>query len=212
MGLGSAFGADLNAAVKEAREILAGAKAINWFKWGAIGGGAAALIVATGGLALAAAPGLLGAAAITSALAAFGPGGMIGGLLTAGTLVSAGGGGIAFGLASPGTSAATLEGVVARQLTAEILRKRQALPSDTAVWRNLTAMEIELRREHERFDEFSDSSAPSMKELKLKIQVVERALAHLAKLGLAPAQEPDEDGTTEAATEPWYRRVIPIKD
>ena len=212
MGLGSAFGADLNEAAKEARETLAGAKSINWFKWGAIGAGAAALVVATGGLALAAAPGLVGAAAITSALAAFGPGGMIGGLLTAGTLVSAGGGGIAFGLASPETSAATLEGVVARQLTAEILRKRQALPSDTSVWRNLTAMEMELRREYERFDEFSDSSSPSMKELKLKIQVVERSLAHLTKLGLAPAQEPDEDGTTEAATEPWYRRVIPIKD
>ena len=77
-----------------------------------------------------AAPGVAGAAAITSALAAFGPGGMIGGLLTAGTLVTAGGGGIAFGLASPGTTAETVEAVVGAQLAAALLRQRQGLEQD----------------------------------------------------------------------------------
>lgn len=211
MGLGGVFGADLNAAAKEARETLAGATNINWIKWGALGAGAVALVIATGGLALAAAPGVFGAAAITSALAAFGPGGMIGGLLTAGTLVSAGGGGIAFGLASPTTTAATLEGVVARQLTAEILRKRQGLPSDPSIWRSLIVTEIELRREYERFDEFSDESSPSIKDLKLKIQAVERALAHLKKLGLDPGRGP-ESGSEAESGDPWYRRVLPARD
>lgn len=212
MGLGGVYGAELSSATKEAREALAGAKNINWFKWGALGAGAVALVVATGGLALAAAPGLVGAAAITSALAAFGPGGMIGGLLTAGTLVSAGGGGIAFGLASTETSAATLEGVVARQLTAEILRQRQGLPSDVSVWRNFVATEMELRREYERLDEFSDSSAPSIKELKLKLQAVERAIGHLKKLGLEPGQGSDADPAEGQTPDAWYRRVLPIKE
>lgn len=53
-------------------------------------------------LTLAAGAGLAGAAAITSALAAFGPGGMIGGLLTAGALVTAGGGGSRTASRAPG--------------------------------------------------------------------------------------------------------------
>ncbi|GAA1679594.1 alpha/beta hydrolase [Microbacterium lacus] len=210
MGLGSVFGTDLFSAAKAAQEALGGSRGVNWVKWGAIGAGAAAVVVATGGLALAAGAGLAGAAAITSALAAFGPGGMIGGLLTAGTLVTAGGGGIAFGLASPGTSAATMEAVVLRQLTAEILRKRQGLESDPSVWRNLVVMEMELRREHERFDEFSDDTAPSIKELKQKITTVERALAHMKALGLEPGGPIDEDASpAESARDPWYRRVVP---
>ena len=105
MEFGAKFGTSVFAAVDEARDVLKGPT--NWLKWTALGLGAAAVVVATGGLALAAAPGVAGAAAITSALAAFGPGGMIGGLLTAGTLVTASGGGIAVGFAAPGTTAAT---------------------------------------------------------------------------------------------------------
>lgn len=205
MGLGGVFGADVFAAAKSARSILAGGRGVNWLKLGALGAGAAALVVATGGLALAAGAGLAGAAAITSALAAFGPGGMIGGLLTAGTLVTAGGGGIAFALANPGTPAETLEAVVFGQLTAEILRKTHGLDSDAAVWRNFVAMEMELRREHERLDEFSDESAPSLKELKRKIQAVERALAHLTLLGVAPtAPGGDAHNADGAAMEPRF--------
>lgn len=210
MGLGSVFGTDIFSAAKAAQEALGGSRGVNWVKWGAIGAGAAAVVVATGGLALAAGAGLAGAAAITSALAAFGPGGMIGGLLTAGTLVTAGGGGIAFGLASPGTSAETMEAVVLRQLTAEILRKRHGLESDPSVWRNLVVMEMELRREHERFDEFSDDTAPSIKELKQKITTVERALAHMKALGLEPGESMDQQAAPEdAGRDPWYRRVVP---
>jgi pimeloyl-ACP methyl ester carboxylesterase len=186
MGLGSQYGADVFAAARAAQEALSGTRGVNWIKWGAIGVGAAAIVVATGGLALAAAPGLAGAAVITSALAAFGPGGMIGGLLTAGTLVTAGGGGIAFGLASPGTSADTLEAVVERRLAAEILRKRQGLQPDPTVWRIFADIEIEVRREHERQDEFSDESSPALKELKRKIETVDRALKYLSDNGLEP--------------------------
>ncbi|MDN3495290.1 alpha/beta hydrolase [Planococcus sp. APC 4015] len=185
MGLGSQFGADVFASAEAARAALSDG-GVNWVKWGALGAGAVAIVVATGGLALAAAPGLVGAAVLTSALASFGPGGMIGGLLTAGTLVTAGGGGIAFGLASPATSAETLEAIIERRLAAAILRQQQGLESDPAVWQILTEAEIEVRREHERLDEFSDESAPGLKLVKRKITTIERALRYLRENGLEP--------------------------
>lgn len=193
MDLGSRLGEDVFEASKRAHEVLSGGD-VNWLKWGALGAGAAAIIVATGGLVLAAAPGLVGAAVITSALASFGPGGMIGGLLTAGTLVTAGGGGIAFGLASSATNAQTLEAVVERRLTAAILRDLQGQRSDPEVWKVLTAIEIELRREYEKLDEFSDPSSSSLKELKRKIQVVERALKYLSDHDLDPSLEGEGEG------------------
>lgn len=185
MGLGSQYGTHVFEAAKSAQDVLSGAL-INWKKWGALGAGAVALVVATGGLALAAAPGVVGAAVITSALAGFGPGGMIGGLLTAGTLVGAGGGGIAFSLASPGTTAETVEAVIQRRLAAAILRKRQSLEPDYILWRILSANEIAFRREFERLDEFSDESAQGLKELKKKLETIERAMKYLSQSGLEP--------------------------
>lgn len=186
MGLGSQFGADVFTAAKHAQEALAGGFGMNWIKWGALGAGAAALVVATGGLVLAAGAGLAGAAVITSALAAFGPGGMMGGLITAGALATAGGGGIAFSLASPGTTADTVAAVFERQLAAAILRQRNNLDQDPSFWRILVETEIEVRRQYERLDEFSDESAQSLKELKRKIEAIERALEYLRNNGLEP--------------------------
>lgn len=186
MGLGSKYGSDVFAAVKSAHEALSDGRPVNWVKWVVLGAGAAALVVATGGLVLAPAAGLAGAAAITSALASFGPGGMIGGLLTAGTLATAGGGGIAFSLASSGTSAETLEAVVERQLSTAILRKLQNLEPNPLIWSTLVQIESEVRRQHERLDEFSDETGPALTELKRKIVAVERALAYLRENGLEP--------------------------
>lgn len=194
MGLGSQFGTDVIEAAKRAHEVLSGSTlAANLIKFGAIGVGAAALVAATGGLALAVAPGVVGAAVVTTALASFGPGGMIGGLITAGTLVTAGGGGIAFGLASPGASAETVEAVVERQLAAVILRELQGLEQDPAIWHNLVEIESEVRREYERFDEFSDDNAPGMKELKRKLTAVERALTYMRDNDLEPGALIDDE-------------------
>jgi len=110
---------------------------------------------------------------------------MVGGLLTAGTLVGVGGGGIAFGLASPTTSAEALEAVVERQLTVAVLRKLQHLEHDPAIWRALVETEIEVRRQYERLDEFSDESAPTLKELKRKLAAIEGALNYLKEKDLA---------------------------
>jgi hypothetical protein len=185
MEFGAKFGTSVFAAVEEARDVLKGPT--NWLKWTALGLGAAAVVVATGGLALAAAPGVAGAAAITSALAAFGPGGMIGGLLTAGTLVTAGGGGIAVGLAAPGTTAATVEAVVATQLATAILRKKHGLQQDPQTWNSLTELEVQVARELARLKVVSDESAPSVKELQRKLDAIHRALAYLQRNNLGPS-------------------------
>ena len=72
MGIGTQLGADVLKAAERAADTL---KEDNndWFRWVLIGIGAAALVAATGGLALAAAPGVAGAAAVTSALARLDP-------------------------------------------------------------------------------------------------------------------------------------------
>lgn len=192
MGLGSQFGRDVITAGDAARKAMSG-DGTNWVKWAALGAGAAALVAATGGLALAAAPGVFGAAAITSALAAFGPGGMIGGLLTAGALVSAGGGGVAIGIASPTTTVETVEAVVSAKLTAAILRKYQGLEQDPTTWASLVETGMELRRERARLEAFSDESAPTLKELKRKLKAVDRALTYLDEegIGRGAADAPD---------------------
>lgn len=184
MQLGRRVGANVFEALDVARKALRGPT--NWVKWTALGLGAAAMVAATSGLALAAAPGVAGAAAVTSALAAFGPGGMIGGLLTAGTLLSAGGGGIAIGLAAPGTTAEAVEAVVAGQLATAILRSMQGLRQEEQPWSGLVAAEIEVRRELARLVAVSDESAPTVKELRRKLDAIDRALDYLDQHDLEP--------------------------
>ena len=198
LGLSSAFGGQVFEAAKRAHETLSGQKIVNWKRWGAVGLGAVALVAATGGLILAAAPGLAGAAMLTSALASFGPGGMVGGLITAGSLAGVGGGGLAFGLASSSTTAADLESVVERMLAKDILRKALNLPLDPAVWQVLTETEIQVRREYERLDEFSDANAPGLNEIRNKLTSVERALEYLRENEHEPKLEfESRDGLVE---------------
>jgi hypothetical protein len=185
MGLGRQFGRDAYGAAEEASKALA-TRGANWLKWVALGVGAAA-VLATGGMAVVAAPaGLAGAAAITSALAAFGPGGMVGGLLTAGALVSVSTGGLAVGLASPATSPETVEAVVSTQLAAEILRRRRGLEPDPSIWSSLIETANKVRRERAQLEVISDESSPSLKDLKRKLDVIDRALSYLTAHGLGP--------------------------
>lgn len=193
LGLSSFFGVQACEAIKEAQGILSGPTMEKWVKWGAVGAGAVALIVASGGMVLAAGPGLAGAAAITSALATFGPGGMVGGLLTAGTLMTAGGGSLAIGLANPSTSAKVLESVILVSLAAVILRKKEKLEQDDSIWQTLAQSEMILRREHERLDEFVDKTSSGLKELKRKLKIIERAMDYMVKNHLAPLAIKEEE-------------------
>lgn len=207
MGLGSHYGDKVFTALDAAAKVLSPvSRKTQLLKWGSLGAGAVAIVAATGGLALAAAPGLAGAAVITSALASFGPGGMIGGLLTAGTLVSAGGGGIAVGMMSPGTSAESMEAVVHYQLAVVILRKLKGYEQDPTIWMDLTLAERKLRRELERVDEFSDEQAPSVTELKRKLSSVEKALTYLTDNELKPAGPAEGSGEPQSS---WLKMSPP---
>ncbi len=200
MGLGSSFGTSVIDSLEEAAGALQGKRKISWVKWGLVGIGAMALAIATGGLALAASPGLAGAAAITSALAGFGPGGMIGGLLTAGTLVSAGTTGIAVGVLSPATSAESVEALVKSQLAVVIMRSRQHLEYDPSIWFALVETERVLRRERSRLGEFSDPKSEVIVELDKKLATVTAALAHLVRNNLTPVDHPESVASIMSTT------------
>lgn len=215
MGLKRQFGSDVLEAGKRAQGIVRDSQNLQWVKVGALVAGTAALVVGTGGLALAAAPGLAGAAVITSALASFGPGGMIGGLITAGALVSgggllvgSGGGTMVAGLAGDETSVDQLEGFIALQLAAVILRQQHKIDNDPAVWQLLTEIEIKVSREHERLDEISDKKAASVAALAKKRTLVGRALKYMSDNGLEPG-EPETAEPEPKALEKRAARFIP---
>jgi hypothetical protein len=194
MQLGSQVGANVCEALESSRKALRGS--MSWVRPGAFELEGAALVAATGGLALVAVPGADAAAAVTSALAAFGPGEMIGGVLTAGTLVSAGTGSIRAGLATSGTTADVAEAVVAAQLAAAVLRSLQGLDQDPSLWGDLLDARAALERELARLEAVSDDSAPSLKQLQRKLDIIEEALELLRDRELAPTQIDTDAGAT----------------
>lgn len=178
------FGTDAIKAFEEATNVLAGKKRL-FVKWGLVGIGTLA-VVASGGLLLPAAPGVVGAAAITSALASFGPGGMIGGLLTAGTLISAGSGSIAVGVMSSGSSANEVEHLVLGQLSLLILRNIWRLDEDDRIWTVWVESERELMRQRQRLARFSDSDSGVLKEIDRKLTTLRKAIRYAEDNGLSP--------------------------
>lgn len=184
MQLHPQLGEDALDAVEEASKVLAGK---SWLmKWGLVGAGALA-VFASGGLLLPAAPGVVGAAAVTSALASFGPGGMIGGLLTAGALVSAGSGTITAGVMSAGSTADEVEGLIHGQLSRLILREKCGLDSDENVWNMWVESERELIRHQRRLERFSDNNSIGLKETEKKLSTLRKAIRYADQHGLSPS-------------------------
>lgn len=197
-GLGSKFGSDVISSIKEAKGIIA-PDSVNWRRIGAMGLGVAALVAVPGGLVLAAAPGVAGAAAITSSLAAFGPGGMMGGLATAGALTTVGSSTLVASIVRPDNgndaiqaaashmSTESFEYFVLRLLATVILREDQQLEANPQVWKFLISSELRLRQDFARLSRYSDKSSQTLKDLKCKIEVTERALDYLREHGHEPA-------------------------
>jgi len=183
MALTPQQGEDAFDALEEASKALAGKTRL--MKWGLLGAGALA-VVASGGLLLPAAPGLAGAAAVTSALASFGPGGMVGGLLTAGALVSAGSGTIAVGMMTAGSTAEEFEGVIHIQLSRLILRDTWRMPCDESVWHVWTELERDLIRQRSKLERFSDKNAPGLKDTDRKLATVRKAIRYAEEKRLSP--------------------------
>lgn len=183
MALTPQQGEDVYDALEEASKAFA--SRARFVKWGLLGAGALAL-VASGGILLPVAPGLAGAAAVTSALASFGPGGMVGGLLTAGALVSAGSGTIAVGMMTSGSTAEEFEGVIHSQLSRLILRKTWGMTCDEAVWHVWTELERDLIRQRSKLERFSEKNAPGLKETDRKLATVRKAIRYAEEKGLSP--------------------------
>ena len=135
---------------------------------------------------MAAAPGAAGAAAITSALASFGPGGMIGGLLSAGSLVSAGSGSIAVGVTSFASSAIEVESLVHGQLSLMILRQTWRLDNDDRIWNVWVDSERDLMQQRQRLARFNDSDSGVLKEIDRKLATVRKAISYAEDNELSP--------------------------
>ncbi len=156
-------------------------------RWAVGAAGLAVLLAAPVGLIVAAPAGLAGGAAIISALAGFGPGGMIGGLMTAGALTSTGMGMTAAALAGGSAAYEVTEAAVVQQLAHAIARRALAYERTGDEWLALSRLHSELVREQERLTAFSDDNALGLKEVKKKIDVVERALRYMIDRDVAPA-------------------------
>lgn len=171
-------------AVKAARDALdaGGGKLL----WGAIG--LALLAAGPVGLLAAAPAGLAGAAAMTSALAAFGPGGMIGGLALAGGLMSAGTGVLTVAASPTAMDASMIRTQAVRCMAYARAQRDLDIPGDRfAAWHYLTGWHSELATERARLQPISDRDAPTLKSLGEKIRIVEKAIRWLAEHELAPA-------------------------
>lgn len=104
--------------------------------------------------------------------------------------MSAGTGSIAAGLAASGTTAEGAEAVVSAQLAAAVLRSLQGLDQDPGLWSDLIDAKADLENELARLEAVSDESAPSLKQLRRKLDTIEQALDFLRGRNLAP--EPAE--------------------
>ena len=163
-----------------------------WYGLGAVGAAAAvaAPILLFAGVAGASAA---GAAAITGALAAFGPGGMIGGLLTltlavgGGTATSAIGLGSAIARSSPEAFKQSATELIARA----ILSRQLLVPAaGRTEWVILTQALAQAESDLYFVRGISDPRAQSVRALNTKIRMAKAALASLKDLGFGAAEDP----------------------
>ena len=161
-------------------------KSLGW-RMGLAAVGVVLVVAATGGLALAAAPGVAGAAAITSALATFGPGGMVGGLATAGTLLSTGTAAAAAALLND-ESPAVLEGALTNALTLSYARKSLGYPDDLVAWHLVSSLHSGAAESLQSMQALSDKGSDSVKAHKARLDLIELAVEFLIAHELAPEQ------------------------
>lgn len=112
------------------------------------------------------------------------------------------------GLAGDETSVDQLEGFVALQLAAIMLRQQHKIDNDPSVWQLLTEIETRVSRQHERLDEISDKKSPSVDALAKKRIMVQRALKYMSQNGLDPSGS-SKLGTATPPTENRRGRFIP---
>ena len=161
----------------------------------AVGGGL--LVAAPVGLFMAVPAGVYGAAAVATAVSAFGPGGIVGGLVTAGALLGAGGTTIGAALASPLSLAEALERVVVEQLAGAIAGHKLKGPTDSGPWFALCELEAQITHVLQQLEPYSDPQASSIRLLRRKADAVRRAINYMADkrlISTLPAYDDDRPG------------------
>jgi pimeloyl-ACP methyl ester carboxylesterase len=190
IGIGPESGVAIGKAIAEIRDVLVESSGIPWTR--ILIGAAGVALIATGplGIALAAPVGAFGAAAITGALAAFGPGGMIGGIALLGGLASTGAA-VATGAATVSAAEAPLDQIVIDLLVrVSSARARQMVDvaGDEVVWFHVVAIEAEVAAELNRLSPLSDPKSPRMADLRRKLAVVRKLLIYMGQQGMQPRQ------------------------
>ena len=181
-------------AYEAARESFkTGVQRVPKFVWPAVVvAGAAVAIAAPFMVVLAAPAGLVGAAAITSGLAALGPGGMMGGLLIVGAMAGVGSLSAASAVMAPALAASTPDQV--RQACTELMARAltaQGLNLDPhpgfGEWQILSAVLAQLANDLSRLTAVSDDDSHAVKDAKRKVSYVRHALDWMVQRGLGPA-------------------------
>ena len=188
MGLSSGIAEKVAKAVNTIDDLVGKSSRMRW--WAIAGIGAAILVAAPVGLAVAAPASAFGAAAVTGGLAAFGPGGMVGGLATAGGLASTGAATATIGAmqAAARRSDSTNEMVTAARLgvTVEYARKLLDLQTDPGVWSELVALETHVSAQLNRLEAFSDNKAPAIRQLNAAKETIEKLIQFMVDEDLTP--------------------------
>lgn len=180
-----------------ARSIVAASGAFGsaWGKYAIGAAGLALLAAGPVGLLVAAPAGLAGAAAITSALAAFGPGGMVGGMALAGSLIGVGSSTVALSATLPsGMSADMVRTQCVRVMSFALAQRELAIPGPAYNgWSLLVAWDSSLSAERERLATLSDDDSAAVRGIDANLKIVRKSIAWMVDRGLAPTL-PGDDG------------------
>ncbi|MDS1116639.1 alpha/beta fold hydrolase [Gordonia westfalica] len=192
LGFRSGIGDKVKDAVNEVTDCLNGDKGLFGTKTRIMMAAAGVALLAAGpiGLAVAGSATAVGAAAITSSLAAFGPGGMVGGLAMLGGLASTG--------AVVTTAAATVRGgaprvsldptSIAIQVATAHALKKVGEPHDADLWTRLALAESQISAQLNRLSTFSDEKAPAKVQLANTLSVVEKLMQFIRDNHLMPQE------------------------
>ena len=192
LGFRSSVGDTVREAVDEVTDCLNSDKGVFGTKTRVMMAAAGVALLAAGpiGLAVAGSATAVGAAAITSSLAAFGPGGMVGGLAMLGGLASTG--------AVVTTAAATVRGgapsvsldptSIAIQVATAHALKQVGEPHDADLWARLALAESQISAQLNRLSTFSDEKAPARLQLANTLVVVEKLMKFMRDHQLLPTE------------------------
>jgi len=201
LGFTRQTGKTIGIAVNDVRGCIAGKDHIAWSRVLTAAAGLALVAAAPVGLAAAAPAGVFGAAAITSALAGFGPGGMIGGLATLGGLAGTGAAiTTAAAVASPHHDPAPNLAKLTLRVAVEHARHLLDMPHEgTVLWYDLADFESRISAMINRLEPLNDPDSLKLIQLRAAKVAVQALIRFMDEKDLSPrALTASEEESVEA--------------